>query len=594
MSWRVALAVVALGAACGRPRELAGDDGGEPVFGGTLRLVGASDVDHLATTSAYVSGGLWLGRAFARQLLAYPPSADYEAATTLAADVAREVPSEASGGISADGRTYTFHLRPGVRWNTRPPRAVVAGDFVRAFKLFCNPVMPVGAPSYYTRTIAGMDAYCASFVQVPGTAAEIRRFITTRELGGVRAPDDATLVIELTAPATDFLNLMAMPFTSAVPDEYLDDLPDGPEFRQHTLSNGPYAITRYQQNQLIELERNPVWDRATDPIRPAYVDRIQIKLGIDSELDQLQIEAGTADLAFDEVMLTANQASLRAIGDPRVTLVPPGDHYVVMHYLVLNLASPNNRGAMGQLKVRQALALAVDKRALVQLTGGPGVSRPLRQAVFSSVSGFRPGADHHVTPDDQGDPAAARRLLAEAGFPDGIRLRLGFSRSATYPIEAQAVQASLRRAGIDAELLPFTVADFWGRLLPNAQNARRGEWDVALTGWLPDWYGNNNGRSVISPIFDGRQLGHMSQNFGLYASARTDAAIDRALAATRVADAEAGWAEATRQIMDDVAIVPLIEGKMGYMRSARVRNCRWSVFGAQCDPTAVWLAGPRP
>jgi peptide/nickel transport system substrate-binding protein len=247
-----------------------------------------------------------------------------------------------------------------------------------------------------------------------------------------------------------------------------------------------------------------------------------------------------------------------------------------------------------RLKVRQALALAVDKRAVAQVSGGPGVSRPLYQAVSSATAGFRSGADRHMTPGDRGDPDAARRLLAEAGFPNGIRLRLAYPSGGTYPIEVQSVQASLRRAGIDVELFPYSFADLWGRLLINSQNARRGEWDIAYTGWVPDWFGNNNGRSVIMPLFDGRQVGHLSQNYGLYDSAEVNAAIDQALAAPGNDLAEAGWAQAVARVMEDVAIVPVIERKAGVMLSSRVRNCVWSVLGQQCLLTALWLADAAP
>ena len=589
----VLLASAALCTGCGDvqvSRPGAGDESGAPVRGGTLKVVGNSDVDHLATTSAYVTGSMWLSRTFARQLVTYPPGTDYETSVSIAADIARELPTPANGGISADGRTYTLHLKDGVRWNSSPPRAVTAHDFVRAFKLFCNPVTPVGAPGYYTSTIAGMTEYCTAFMQAPGTVEGIRQFVATHEIEGVRALDDSTLVFTLLAPATDFLNLLAMPFASAVPEEYLDYLPDSPDFRRHTLSNGPYAITRYVQNREIELARNPTWDPRTDPHRPAYVDRISIRLGIDDELAQLQIEAGTADLTMDLSMLTANLASLRAIDDPRVAMTPYGDRYGSMHYIAINQAGPNNGGALRNFKVRQAIALAVNKRALVQVAGGPEVARPLHQAVPSSVSGFRPGADRFATPNHQGDPGAARRLLAEAGFPDGITLRFAYATNATYPIEAQSLQASLRRAGIDAQLFPYSAGDLWGRLLANTQNARRGEWDIALGGWLPDWFGSNNGRSVIVPLFDGRQMGDISQNYGMYDSAYVNAAIDRANAAAHLEQAEAAWADATARVMDDLAIIPLIEKKTCWMRSTRARNCIWNVMGSQCDLTTLWLA----
>ena len=538
---------------------------------------------------------MWLADAFARQLVTYPPTTDYATKTSVVADLARELPTRSNGGISADGLTYTFRLRDGVRWNASPPRAVTAYDFVRAFKLFCNPVSPVGAPRYYTSTIAGMAEYCTAFTKEPRDGRwhpAVHR--VARDRRSAARPTMSTLVLKLVAPAPDFLNLLAMTFVSAVPEEYLEYLPDSPQFRQHMLSNGPYAINRYVQGRELEFVRNPVWDPATDPNRAAYVDRISIQFGIDDELAQLQIEAGTADLGYDLQMLTANQASLLAIGDPRVNLIPGGEHYGSQHYLAINLAGANNGGALRRLKVRQAIALAVDKRAVAQVTGGAGVSRPLYQAVSSATAGFRSGADRHVTPGDRGDPEAARRLLAEAGLPNGIRLRLAYPSTGTYPIEVQSVQASLRRAGIDVELFPYSSADFWGRLLINTQNARRGEWDIAYTGWVPDWFGSNNGRSVIVPLFDGRQVGHLTQNYGLYDNAEVNAAIDQALAAPSSELAESGWAQAVARVMEDVAIVPVIERKTGVMLSSRVRNCVWSVLGQQCLLTALWLADAAP
>jgi peptide/nickel transport system substrate-binding protein len=150
------LAAALLFTGCGKvahsPPSHPGDQAGPAVRGGTLKVVGGSDVDHLWPTSAYITGSMWLADTFARQLVMYPPDTDYASKTSVVADLARELPTRSNGGISADGLVYTFHLRDGVRWNASPPRAVTAYDFVRAFKLFCNPVSPVGAPRYYTST----------------------------------------------------------------------------------------------------------------------------------------------------------------------------------------------------------------------------------------------------------------------------------------------------------------------------------------------------------------------------------------------------------------------------------------------------------
>ena len=201
-----------------------------------------------------------------------------------------------------------------------------------------------------------------------------------------------------------------------------------------------------------------------------------------------------------------------------------------------------------------------------------------------------------VTPDDRGDVAAARKLIADAGVERTPSLRLAYSPDPVwFPLAAQAVQASLARAGIDVELVQPTSGDLYGRLLTNPETARRGEWDLAMVSWIPDWFGVNNGRSVIPPLFDGRHLGANSTNFGRYHNGAVDAAIDRANTAPTARLAEQAWRDAARRLMDDVAVVPLVDYKVAFARSRRLRSCNWTVLGLNCDATAVWLpmAGPH-
>jgi peptide/nickel transport system substrate-binding protein len=129
-----------------------------------------------------------------------------------------------------------------------------------------------------------MASHCDAFAKVPGTVPDIKRFIDSRDIEGVKATDDFTVVFNLVQPASDFLNILGMIFASPVPVEYLEYLPDSPEFRQRTISNGPYQIAKYIPNRLIQLERNPAWSSDSDPLRPANVDRIVITLGIDQQI----------------------------------------------------------------------------------------------------------------------------------------------------------------------------------------------------------------------------------------------------------------------------------------------------------------------
>ena len=536
---------------------------------------------------------LWLLRTFTRQLVSYPPVADSAAKLLPAGDLASEIPTRDNGGISPDGRVYTFHLRAGVRWNTEPPRDVTAADVARGLKMVCNPVSPAGAADYYTRTILGMATYCERFSRVPGTPAAIEQFVASTTIDGIRTPDDRTVVFTLTAPAADFLNLLAMPFASPMPIEYLRYVPDGPEFRQRTISNGPYQLRRYIQNREMVFERNPTWNATSDPIRPAYVDRVRVRLGVDEQLQQLQVQAGTADIAAD-IAPSSTASALLESGDPSIWLSPGDDVYGVFDTLLFNRISPNSQRFFDRKDVRRAISMAVDRSALAQVSGGPRVARALHQAVPSFVSGFVPERRKGTGPADHGDPIAARRLLEKEGVPRGTRLRLAYPLFEIGSLMAQVLQSNFEHAGLEVELRPLLLSEFYGRLLADDDNARRGEWDLLLSPWLSDWFGRANGRSVFGPMFYRRRLNTGMQNYGHYENPAVDAAIDRALLAPTEDDAQREWQKTAALLMDDVAQVPLLERKVPYGRSRRVRNCSWTVLGFNCDLTAVWLAGASP
>src|SRR5262245_9617065 len=120
-------AAAAMGlAACGGSSS-SSTSSAKPVKGGTLKIVAASGPDHLDTVAAYYTADYMVERAYARQLLTYPYAVDkkvgdagWQKLTTPVPDIATEVPTTANGGITDGGKTYTFHIKQGVMWNTRP------------------------------------------------------------------------------------------------------------------------------------------------------------------------------------------------------------------------------------------------------------------------------------------------------------------------------------------------------------------------------------------------------------------------------------------------------------------------------------------
>jgi ABC-type transport system substrate-binding protein len=577
------LAGVVLAAAGAAGTTAGGRQGAQaPKKGGTLKLLGSSDIFNLDTVSAYYTVSSFLERMFARQLVSYANVPDFIQSQRIVADIAATVPTQGNG-ISADGKTYTFHLKKGVMWNSSPARQVTAGDFVREFKVLCNPASPVGAPGYYTSTIVGMAKYCAAMGKVKPTAAAISGYANSHPLAGVVAKDDLTLVFKLTAPAPDFLNILAMGFSSARPKEYDAYVPDSAQLRQHTLSDGPYMISKYTPTKSFVLKRNPAWNASTDPLRKAYVDEIDVTEGLSSESVQQQIEAGTGDLEWDIVPPTQDIPQLLANKDSRLVIGPSGPYDVgIGNYLSLNQYA----GPMKNKLVRQAVALAVDKDSIVKILGGKAITTTTNQIILPGNTGYIRNFNPFPSNKGSGDPAGAKALLKKAGFPNGLPVKLLYSTSDPAPRIAQSMQSSLNAGGFKVTLVPSTQSDFYGKYLTQPSTAKRGVWDIASPGWIPDWFGNN-GRSTIQPLFT--QPGVGSNDFGGYNSPTANKLIDQALTAKTEDQAARLWSQANAFLAKDVANVPINVQKWTLFHSTRLQGCTFFFFTLSCDPTNVWI-----
>ncbi|MEU5988280.1 ABC transporter substrate-binding protein [Spirillospora sp. NPDC047418] len=564
-----------------------GDDAsasGEGRDGGTLRIIGSSDVEHLDPTAVASVGAYGLARTFARTLFGTRASNDFQETVPVRPDVAERIPTRENGGLSKDRRTYTVRLRDGVQWNTEPPRPVTAHDFVRGFERLCNPAAPSAGKGYFLSTLKGMDEFCRGYGGVDGKdPAAMAAYQRDHEIKGVRAKDDRTLVFTLRSPASDFLNLLTLPYTAAAPKEYDAYVPDGPELRRHTISDGPYQITEYRPGLSYLLSRNPAWQAGADPLRERHVAKIRITLGQDSpEAVQQQIEQGTADLAWDQPVPTSAIPRLR--DDDRFAIRETPNN---SPYLVFNTRSPNNGGALGRREVRQALEYAVDRSALIKIVGGPSVAKPLHTVIPPGNSGYS-ATDLYPTPGESGDPAKCRELLGKAGQPE-LTLKFPYRTNSVHKLIAQSIAENLDACGVDTELVADSGGSFYAGTLGTPARARAGEWDIAAPGWVPDWYGNN-GRSIIQPLFDGRTYGQNSTNYGGYDNPQVNALIDAALTAPDAEHAAGYWQQADQKIMEDAAIVPLLDRAQTLFHSSRVHGAVYLPTTAGYDYTRLWLS----
>jgi len=582
-----------------------------PVSGGTLHIISAGGPDHIDTVPAYFTVDYQLERAYTRQLLSYPTvpytgtsGAGWTATTTPTADVATEVPTVANGGITNGGKTYTFHIKPGVDWNTSPARQVTSQDFLREFKAFFNPVSPVGNPVYYESTIAGLTAYAnaetayfSNKANAP-TAANIANFQNTHSISGITTPNSSTIQFTLISPASDFLYMLAMPFTSARPVEYDSYVPNSLPLDQHTISDGPYQISSYIPGKSITLVRDPAWKQSTDPLRHDYESTVVDTLGVTSAETQLSdMQAGTQDVIDSSTAI--NAASIPSLVASKVPNFVIAQYSTTFPYIVFNLRSPNANGAASKLLVRQAVEYGVDKSAAVKAIGGPAVAQIINTVIPPGNVGY---VNYNLYPDSsgQGNVAMCKSDLSKAGYPHGVTLTYLYTNDSSQTRIFTAIQASLASCGITLNGKAEPSSSFFVDLGNSPENNKAGTWDLGQPGWIPDWYGNN-GRTVVQALFQGPNCVVNTVNYGCYDNSTVNSLITSAEGASSLSAAGNYWHQADMQIMSDAVIVPVMDQGFPQYSSARVRGIGsngatspTALFAPNIgapDITALWLAG---
>jgi peptide/nickel transport system substrate-binding protein len=578
----VASAALLTAAACGSSSKGGTTNGGGSsaanetlTRGGTLNITSQSDVGNLDTSQAYEVVAWTILRTVTRQLVSY---AGDPRALTYDTD---PKPDLATYTVSDDKKTYTFKLKSGVAYSGPTSRAITSKDFVYALKRLCDPNGASGAIGYYTGTIAGMKSFCDGFGKIKtGDVNAVKSYIDGHEISGLKTPDDQTLIIQLMAPAGDFLNIMALPFATPEPEEILSKyLTDTPEMRQHFVSSGPYYIKAYVPDKSYDIERAPNFQAATDDLRHAYVDSIKVDLTAGDDATEFQqIQAGTSDLSLDVTTPpSAVVQRLKSTNDPTLRTSVEGR----VDYVPFNLRAGNTSAcgqALKKLAVRQAFNYAFNKQSIVQVKGGTVFATPTGQVMTQAITGYKK-IDPYATPNSEGDPAKAKQMLAAAGYPNGLTCTLLYRDKNKGKDIALAVQQDMAKAGITLKLNQTAKSDYYAKHL---QKPSVNDWDLtAGSGWSPDWQGNA-GRSFFVPLLDGKAspCEDGTTNYGCYNDDALNATIDKALAAS---DPSALWAQADALVMADAPWIPMVEEHAVTVSSKRLKGFRWFSFADNAD-----------
>ena len=454
--------------------------------------------------------------------------------------VAKEMPTLANGGISADGLTYTLKLRNDVTWSDGAK--LTAKDFVFSFKRLFDPAIAGDYESFYVNVVGG-DAFFSSGSK---TAAEQTAL---RDAIGVRAVDDYTLEIKLTAALPTFIDLLALwpvypvrqDMVDAHPDSWAQ--PDASGAMPYYIGNGPFIIKEWVQNDHYTLVPNPnYW--GTKP----YLTKIIFKIIQDAntalaayknnELDQSGVPGGTQKATMSDPVLSPD----------------------ILRYPILTtfgLRFNMTVAPFDNLLVRQAISCSIDRQSYIdKVRGGVG------KVALSWIPPGMPDYDASLGQDWAFNPTKAQQLLAQAGYPGGKGLptiKFQYSQSGTNPVLAAFVQEQLKtNLGVDITLEPydskalsalvnnkqFTWAWFgWGADYPDPDN------------WLPQLYGTNGGN-----------------NKQHYSNAQFDALSAAALKELDNTKRLQDWADAQKLLVADCPAVWIMYAETFLLQKPWVKN----------------------
>jgi ABC-type transport system substrate-binding protein len=373
------------------------------------------------------------------------------------------------------GRVYTFHIRRGATFHDGRPITAkdVEASWIRALTAQGGDPAPL-------LTIRGAGAVASG---------------DAKRLAGLRVPDDSTVVVTLEQPLNIFPTLAAMPVTAIVPT------PTPPGFDQAPVGSGPWRFVSWAHDDQLVFAKNPTYWAG-----PPKADTLRIRIIPEPLTQAAEYEAGrlsVVEIPFGETLRWEQSSPEQIQRRPALRAL----------YVAVN----TTRGPLKDARVRRALNHAVDAGTILKTVMS---NRGVRAA--GAIPPGIMGYDSTRAPYAW-DTAQARRLLREAGYPNGFRLQLWRTQRPELARIAQAIQADLALVGIRAEIVERDAS--------SARAAsRKGETDLFLTDWYADY---PDPESFTYPLFHSSARGR--SNRAHFGDPQLDLFLDRARATTDTA-----------------------------------------------------------
>lgn len=504
--------------------------------GGTVYYLTKRSVEHWDPQRTYVGRDLAdMSRLFSRTLLQLGTGTGPES-NTLHPDLATD-----SGKATDNNKTWTFTLKTGPKWQDGTP--ITCADFQYGI-----------SRTFATDIITGGPNYAIQFLDIPtkpdGSSVYSGPYTKKNQADYDKAVvcSGNTLTFHLRKPVGDFNYAVSGALAAFAPFKASQDKAAASNYA--VFSDGPYMLQgKWTEAKGGTFVRNPQYDPKTDDptIRQALPDKYVFVEGLTTETIFDRLLADTGNDKFAVTDRQAPPAYLARVAAQKARFTDEASPFV-------DYVLPNFRKMTNPL-VRQALAVSTDRSGYITAEGGTAAAAPAYGLILPALGksgGYKqfkafPGAD-------SGDPAKAKALLKQAGVKIPYPIHFTYQGGTpTSDAEASALKAGWDKGGFKVTLEGLT--DTYYDIVQNPANGAK--YDVTWGGWGADW---PNASTVVPPLFDSRvnlSAGSNGQDYGLYESKATNAAIDAAYNEPDAAKRNAMWGDIDEALAKEVAYIPL-------------------------------------
>jgi len=519
--------------------------------GGTLRLADSDDFDSPDPGNTYYAWTQNFGRLYGRALTTFKPAAGKES-LELVPDLA-----DSLGKVSNGGKTWTYKLRQGVKFDDG---TVVKSKDVKYAVERSNfsDELQLGPKYFKAYLVDNKPAYKGPYKDKSDAG-----------LKSIETPDDSTIIFNLKAPFADFDYLVQM--TQTVPVPKAKDT--GLKYEKTIVSSGPYKIDSYERGKSMSLSRNPNWDQATDPIRKALPDKIE--LGLKQNADDIDNRLLSGALEMDVTGVGVQSGSQgKVLSDPAKKKQTDNPIQGFLRFMSINL----HVKPFDNIHCRTAVQYATDKVAAQTAYGGPIAGGDVATTVIPpTVDGYRKFDLYPQTYNksagglDDATLAKAKAELQACGQPNGFATKI--SARSDRPKEvamAQAIQQGLNKVGIKASIVQFPAGDYFNKYVGAPKYVHDHGIGLMLMAWAADW---PTGYGFLSQIVDGSAI---KPSGGNNLAEENNPAVNKgladAIANTDAAARSKAWGDIDELVMKDAVEVPLIYAKALLYRPPTATN----------------------